>query len=138
MADAPRPEGHVTGTGTVFLMKDTGQEALLGARYALAGFDVDIAEHAFRSGGTDYPAGSWVLTAQDGAEFNWLPGLPPAAAPGDLNSADEAAVQATETATAESKTVEQSEFFVQADYDKQLAQRSMTPEGDPATPWTQM
>jgi beta-N-acetylhexosaminidase len=42
----------------------------------------------------------WVLTAQDGAEFNWLPGLPPAAAPGDLNSADEAATQATETATA--------------------------------------
>jgi beta-N-acetylhexosaminidase len=41
----------------------------------------------------------WVLTAQDGAEFNWLPGLPPAQAPGDLNSADEAATQATETAT---------------------------------------
>jgi beta-N-acetylhexosaminidase len=42
----------------------------------------------------------WVLTAQDGAEFNWLPGLPPTEAPGDLNSADEAAAQATETATA--------------------------------------
>jgi beta-N-acetylhexosaminidase len=40
-----------------------------------------------------------VLTAQDGAEFNWLPGLPPTEAPGDLNSADEAAAQATETAT---------------------------------------
>ena len=37
-----------------------------------------------------------------------------------------------------SKTGEQSEFFVQADYDKQLAQRSATPEGDAATPWTQM
>jgi beta-N-acetylhexosaminidase len=42
----------------------------------------------------------WVLTAQDGAEFNWLPGLPPTEAPGDLNSADEAAAQAAETATA--------------------------------------
>ncbi len=50
----------------------------------------------------------------------------------------DATAAATETATAESKTGEQSEFFVQADYDKQLAQRSVTPEGDPATPWTQM
>jgi beta-N-acetylhexosaminidase len=41
----------------------------------------------------------WVLTAQDGAEFNWLPGLPPAEAPADLDSADEAAAQAAETAT---------------------------------------
>jgi beta-N-acetylhexosaminidase len=41
----------------------------------------------------------WVMTAQDGAEFNWLPGLPPAEAPADLGSADEAAAQATETAT---------------------------------------
>ena len=38
----------------------------------------------------------------------------------------------------ESKTGEQSEFFVQADYDKQLAQRSVTPEGDASKPWTQM
>jgi beta-N-acetylhexosaminidase len=42
----------------------------------------------------------WVLTAQDGAEFNWLPGLPPAEAPADLTSADEAAAKATETAIA--------------------------------------
>jgi beta-N-acetylhexosaminidase len=41
----------------------------------------------------------WVLTAQDGAEFNWLPGLPPAQAPAELSSADDAAAQATETAT---------------------------------------
>jgi beta-N-acetylhexosaminidase len=41
----------------------------------------------------------WVLTAQDGAEFNWLPGLPPAQAPGELDSADQAEVEATETAT---------------------------------------
>jgi hypothetical protein len=66
LTEAPRPEGRVTGTGPVFLMKDTGQEGLLGARYALAGFDMDIAERPFRSGGTDYPAGSWVLTDQAG------------------------------------------------------------------------
>jgi hypothetical protein len=65
LTETPRPEGRVTGAGPVFLLKDTGQEGLLGARYDLAGFDVEIAERAFRSGGTDYPAGSWVLTASD-------------------------------------------------------------------------
>ncbi|SDT39942.1 substrate-binding domain-containing protein [Jiangella sp. DSM 45060] len=29
------------------------------------------------------------------------------------------------------------EFFVRADYDRQLAQRDIAPEGDPATPWLQ-
>ena len=41
----------------------------------------------------------WVLAAQDGGEFNSLPGLPRRAAPADLASADEAEPQATETAT---------------------------------------
>jgi beta-N-acetylhexosaminidase len=41
----------------------------------------------------------WVVTAQDGAEFNWLPGLPPSEAPADLANANAAATQATETAT---------------------------------------
>ena len=45
---------------------------------------------------------------------------------------------ATETPAAESKTGEQSEFFVQEDYDKQLAQRSATPEGPADKPWEQM
>jgi len=65
LTEMPRAEGRVVGNGPVYLMKDTGQEGLLAARYALAGFDVEIAERAFHSGGTDYPAGSWVLTASD-------------------------------------------------------------------------
>ena len=40
----------------------------------------------------------WVLTVQDGGEFNALQGLPPALAPADLASAEEAKDQATETA----------------------------------------
>jgi beta-N-acetylhexosaminidase len=40
----------------------------------------------------------WVLAVQDGGEFNELEGLPPALAPADLASAQEAAAQATETA----------------------------------------
>jgi ribose transport system substrate-binding protein len=47
---------------------------------------------------------------------------------------------ATETAQADKEvtTGEQSEFFVQADYDKQLAQRDIEPEGPADKPWEQM
>jgi len=49
----------------------------------------------------------------------------------------DAATEQESTEKTESQTGEQSEFFVQEDYDKQLAQRSIEPEGDPSTPWTQ-
>ena len=60
------PAGRVAGDGGVFLLRDTGQEALLAARARLARFKVEIAEKAFRSGAVDYPAGSWILPRQDG------------------------------------------------------------------------
>ena len=66
LTEQPHPAGNVTGAGPVFLMKDTGQEELLAARYRLAGFNIEIAEHSFRMGGTDFPEGSWILPAQDG------------------------------------------------------------------------
>ena len=57
-------EGHVSGTGAVYLLKDVGQEALLAARASLASFTVNVAERAFTAGGTDYPAGSWIIPDQ--------------------------------------------------------------------------
>ncbi len=60
------PRGRVEGDGPVFLLRDTGQEALLAARVRLARFKVEIAEKAFRSGALDYPAGSWVIGRQEG------------------------------------------------------------------------
>jgi len=62
------PSGRVSGSGPVFLLKDTGQEALLTARFRLEKFAVAIAEEPFQSAGTEYPAGSWILRAQDGLE----------------------------------------------------------------------
>ena len=59
---ASRPSGE----GPVFLLKDTGQEALLEARYRLAAFRVQVAGQAFHAGGVEYPAGSWVLAGQTG------------------------------------------------------------------------
>ena len=66
LAEVPRPAGNVAGTGPVFLLKDTGQEGLLAARYQLAGFDVEIAERPFRVASDSYPAGTWLLPARDG------------------------------------------------------------------------
>ncbi len=60
--------GQVDGRGPVFLLRDTGQEALLEARYRLQGFTVEIAERAFRVDGRDYPAGTWILPPQPGLE----------------------------------------------------------------------
>ena len=66
LTQPPHPEGKVAGVGTVYLLKDTGQEGLLEARYRLAAFHLDIAERAFTVAGADYPAGSWILRAQPG------------------------------------------------------------------------
>ncbi len=60
------PTGSVSGAGPVFLLRDTEQEALLAARFRLARFGVEIAEAAFQADGVAYPAGSWIVPAQDG------------------------------------------------------------------------
>jgi len=64
--EAPHPTGNVNGDGPVFLLKDTGQEGLLAARYRLANFALEIAEHGFHVAGAEFPAGSWIIPAQDG------------------------------------------------------------------------
>src|ERR1700678_3182373 len=66
LTQAPHPDGHVTGNGPVYLLKDSGQEAFLEARYRLAAFKMQIAEAAFDSGGVHYPAGTWIFPAQAG------------------------------------------------------------------------
>jgi hypothetical protein len=66
LSEPPHPSGSVNGDGPVFLLRDTGQEGLLAARYRLANFALEIAEHGFHAAGADLPAGSWILPAQDG------------------------------------------------------------------------
>ncbi len=60
------PTGQVQGTGEVFVLEDSGQEAHLAARFRLERFAVEVAEESFVSGGKEYPAGSWILPAQQG------------------------------------------------------------------------
>ena len=49
------PTGEVAGAGPVFLLKDTGQEELLAARYRLASFNIEVAEHGFYRGRRQLP-----------------------------------------------------------------------------------
>jgi hypothetical protein len=66
LTEVPQPRGQVAGNGPVFLLKDSGQEGFLEARYRLAAFKVKIAEAAFVSSGVSYPAGTWIFPAQAG------------------------------------------------------------------------
>lgn len=65
---APHVTGGVTGSGPVYLLKDTGQESLLAARYRLLNSDIGIAEHAFRHGDSEFPEGSWIVRDQPGLQ----------------------------------------------------------------------
>jgi len=60
------PGRSLVSGGACYLLGDTGQESLLALRARLATFRVEIAEKAFKSGGREYPAGSWILPAQKG------------------------------------------------------------------------
>jgi Zinc carboxypeptidase len=63
----PQPDaGRVEGSGAVYLLRDTGQEALLAARVRLASSRIEVADRAFSSDGRDYPAGSWIIRSQPG------------------------------------------------------------------------
>ena len=57
------PAGRVDGTGEIFLLRDTGQTALLAGRVILGTNQVDVAEAAFTAGGVNYPPGSWIVQA---------------------------------------------------------------------------
>ena len=66
LAEAPHIAGHVNGNGPIYLLRDTGQESLLAARYRFANFEIRIAEREFEQDGVKYPAGSWILSDQPG------------------------------------------------------------------------
>ena len=66
LTETPHVTGRVKGSGAVYLLKDTGQESLLAARYRLANFEIQIAEHEFEQDRAKFPAGSWIIGDQPG------------------------------------------------------------------------
>jgi hypothetical protein len=66
LTEPPQVTGQVRGRGSTYVLQDTGQESLLAARYRLADFEIEIAEHAFEIDERKFPAGSWILADQNG------------------------------------------------------------------------
>jgi len=64
--EPPHTPGQLTGTGPLYVLRDTGQESLLAARYRLSNFEIEIAERDFEVGEAKFPAGSWLLSPQNG------------------------------------------------------------------------
>ena len=62
----PQPHGQVGAGSAFYLLKDSGQEGLLEARFRLAKYRVNIAERAFAVDNVSYPAGSWIIPAEAG------------------------------------------------------------------------
>jgi hypothetical protein len=88
----PHPGGQLEGAGPVYVLRDSGQEGLLEARFRLSRFKLEIAEQPFSANGTEYPRGSWIFRAQPkleaalseaaarlGLSFQSLPSAPQAA-----------------------------------------------------------
>ncbi len=59
-------EGTVSGRGPIYLLRDTGQEALHAARHRLSRYEVAAAEKPFDHGVVTYPAGSWIVSGGEG------------------------------------------------------------------------
>ena len=57
--------GHLSGTGSVWLLADRGQTSLLAARVQLGRAKVQAAEAAFEVAGVEYPAGSWIVSGSE-------------------------------------------------------------------------
>jgi hypothetical protein len=66
LLEMPHPAGHISGSGPVYLLQDTGQESLMAARYRLANFEIQVAEREFEQGGNKFAAGSWIIAPQSG------------------------------------------------------------------------
>src|SRR5215469_996689 len=66
LKELPHLSGHLSGSGPTYLLKDTGQESLLAARYRLANFQIQIAEKDFEQDGDKIPSGSWIISDQPG------------------------------------------------------------------------
>jgi hypothetical protein len=59
-------KGSLRGSGSVYLLREQGQESLLAARFRLGAATVSIAEKSFASGKLTYPPGSWIVTPGSG------------------------------------------------------------------------
>ncbi|HEX8849097.1 MAG TPA: M14 family zinc carboxypeptidase [Gemmatimonadaceae bacterium] len=58
---AIRPEGGISGAGSVFAIENNGDNALATLRYQLRSADFQVAEDAFTAGKRSFPRGSYIV-----------------------------------------------------------------------------
>ncbi len=56
-----RSRGGVTGSGSVFVISQRGDDAMFSLRYALGDATVEAVAEPFKDGGRDYPRGTWLV-----------------------------------------------------------------------------
>jgi hypothetical protein len=64
-----RPTGSVTGTGSVFLVNNAAEPALIQLRYRLGSADISIAEEGFEAAGHKYNRGSFIIQKANPSEM---------------------------------------------------------------------
>lgn len=90
LIDTYVPHGSVSGSGSAgYLVLDTGSVNLAVLRYRLKDVAINVVETAFKAGGRDVPAGSFVVPASAGAQLKPLVeqlGLTAIAAPARIDA----------------------------------------------------
>jgi hypothetical protein len=65
-----RAKGSIQGSGTIYLIENHADTALMTLRYALKGADIDVAEKSFEAAGRHFGAGAWIVRKVDNAAFS--------------------------------------------------------------------
>ena len=65
VAESVKTSGGTSGSGTVYLVSQRGDDAMVSLRYALGDATVEAATESFRAGKREYPRGSWIVRGGD-------------------------------------------------------------------------
>ena len=77
LTEPPHLPGMLPATGPVYLLKDTGQESLLAARYGWRISKFRLRNASSNRTATKFPAGSWILSDAAGLHEAIRVGAPP-------------------------------------------------------------
>ena len=70
LREAIPARGGVQGSGSVYLIENHADTALMSLRYALKGADIAVAEKPFEAAGRHFGAGAWIVRKADGDAFS--------------------------------------------------------------------
>jgi hypothetical protein len=68
--DLDTATGHLSGSGSVYAIADSGQTSLLALVYQLKGAHIEVAERSFDADGVHFPSGSLLVAQADDPSFS--------------------------------------------------------------------